>query len=82
MAKYFTDLNNEVVTADAMTDSTRAVSQAGAAYNVALVALLKNLKSLHGDADLSVEAERAERTISILSFEIRRLRDRPHISSR
>jgi hypothetical protein len=72
MAKYYNALNNDA-SAGAMSDTTRAAREAGTAYNTALVALLKHLSSLPLDAEARIEAERAERTISILSFELRRL---------
>jgi Pyruvate/2-oxoacid:ferredoxin oxidoreductase gamma subunit len=72
MAKYYNALNNDA-SAAAMSDTTRAARDAGVAYNTALVALLKHLNSLPLDAEARIESERAERTISILSFELRRL---------
>ena len=72
MAKYFADLNNNAPAAE-MAVTARAARETGAAYNAALVALLKQLKSLPDNTEVSREAERAERTISILSFEIQRL---------
>jgi hypothetical protein len=72
MARYFAALNNDA-TAEALSEITRGVREAGLAYNSALVALLKHLTSLPHDAEVSLEAEQAERTISILSFELRRL---------
>lgn len=71
MAKYFAALNNDAI-AGAMPEIKRAARDAGQAYNAALVALLKHLTSLTRDAEASIEAEQAERTISILSFELRR----------
>jgi Pyruvate/2-oxoacid:ferredoxin oxidoreductase gamma subunit len=72
MAKYFAALNDDS-TAATLSEITRAAREAGLAYNAALVALLKHLTSLPRDAETSIEAEQAERTISILSFELRRL---------
>jgi hypothetical protein len=72
MAKYYNALNNDA-SAVAVSDTTRVAREAGQAYNTALVTLLKHLNSMPRDAETSVEAERAERTISILSFEVRRM---------
>ena len=72
LTEYFTALNEDAA-ATVIADITGAVREAGEVYNAALVALLKHLKSLPGNAEISAEVERAERTISILSFEIRRL---------
>ena len=72
MAKYYNALNNDA-SAEAIYDTSRAARDAGIAYNTALVALLKRLNSLPRDAETQVEAERAERTISILSFEVQQL---------
>lgn len=72
MAKYFTDLNNDVT---GLTDTTLTARETGLAYNAALVALLKRLNSMPGNTEISREAERAERAISLLSFEIQRLQD-------
>lgn len=72
MAKYFTDLNNE---GTGQSDSTLIAREAGLAYNAALVALLKRLNSLPSSTEISREAERAERAISLLSFETQRLQD-------
>ena len=72
LTEYFTALNEDADPA-VIAGITQTVREAGEVYNAALVALLKHLKSLPGNAGMSEEAERAERTISILSFEIRRL---------
>lgn len=72
MAQYFAALNNDTAGA-ALSEIKRAAREAGMAYNAVLVALLKHLTSLPRDAEASIEAEQAERTISILSFELRRL---------
>jgi uncharacterized protein (DUF885 family) len=72
MAKYYNALNYDA-SAGAISDATRAAREAGLAYNTSLVALLKHLNSLTLDSQARIEAEQAERTISILSFELRRL---------
>jgi hypothetical protein len=72
MAQYFAALNSDA-SAGAVSGITVTAREAGQDYNAALVALLKNLKSLPASEDVSREAERAERTISILSFEVQRL---------
>lgn len=72
MAKYYNALNNDA-SAAALSEASSAARGAGAAYNTALVALLKHLNSLPRSMEASVEAERAERVISILSFEMQRL---------
>lgn len=70
MSKYFAALNDDAAAVPATASVARA---AGLAYNTALVALLKHLKSLPSDSEVNREAERAERNISILSFEVQRL---------
>ncbi|HEX8175873.1 MAG TPA: hypothetical protein VF543_12200 [Pyrinomonadaceae bacterium] len=70
MSKYFSALKDD---AAAVQDAASVARKAGVAYNATLVALLKHLKSLPSNPKVNVEAEQAERTISILSFEIRRL---------
>lgn len=72
MAQYFAALNGDA-TAGAVAEITVTAREAGMAYNAALVALLKNLKSLPANEKVNREAERAERNISILSFEVQRL---------
>ena len=70
MSKYFAALNDD----HAAVPVTAAVArETGEDYNAALVSLLKHLQSLPADPEVHLEAERAERTISILSFEVRRL---------
>jgi hypothetical protein len=72
MAKYFTALTGDTFGVDI--DTTKmAAREAGNAYNVALVSFLKHLKSLPLGEELRAEAERAERTISLLSFELSQL---------
>jgi hypothetical protein len=70
MSKYFTALNDD---AAAVPVTAAVAREAGEDYNAALVSLLKHLKSLPSSLEVSQEAERAERTISLLSFEVRRL---------
>ncbi|HEX8749408.1 MAG TPA: hypothetical protein VF717_19685 [Pyrinomonadaceae bacterium] len=70
MSKYFVALKDN---AAAVPDAASVARKAGVAYNATLVALLKHLKSLPPNPEVNLEVERAERTISILSFEIRRL---------
>jgi hypothetical protein len=77
MASYFSVLNDAAAPASTLSETTVAAREAGLAYNAVLVALLKHLNSLPGDAEVRVEAERAERTISLLSFETRRLSTGP-----
>ena len=74
MAKYFTALNSMAAAGD-IYDARVAAREAGVAYNAALVALLKRLNSIDRNAESSREAERAERAISLLSFEIQSLSD-------
>jgi hypothetical protein len=69
MSKYFSALRDKA----AIHDAASAARKAGLAYNAALVALLRHLKSLPSNPEVHTEAEQAERTISILSFEIQRL---------
>jgi len=72
MAKYFAALTGDTSAGDI--DATkRAAREAGNYYNVALVSFLKHLKTLPLGAELRAEAERAERTISLLSFELSQL---------
>jgi hypothetical protein len=70
MSKYFAALNED---AAAVPVTAAVARKAGQAYNAALVALLKHLKSLPPNPEAALEAERAERIISILSFEVQRL---------
>lgn len=70
MSKYFSALKSDTA---AVPELAAVAREAGHAYNVSLVALLKHLKSLPSNLDANREAERAERTISILSFEVQRL---------
>lgn len=72
MAEYFAALDADK-TAEDVVNIRLAAREAGLAYNAALVALLKRLKSVPGDAALNKEAEQTERTISILSFEVQRM---------
>ncbi|MBD0372412.1 MAG: hypothetical protein ICV60_16330 [Pyrinomonadaceae bacterium] len=72
MAKYYNALNNDAA-AEAVSTTARDAREAGTAYNTALVALLKHLNSLPRSSEARAEAERAERVISILSFEMQRL---------
>ena len=72
MAQLFAALSGDEAAGE--TDETRCHARvAGEAYNGALVALLKHLKSLPETAEVRKEAEWTERTISLLSFEMRRL---------
>jgi Pyruvate/2-oxoacid:ferredoxin oxidoreductase gamma subunit len=77
MAKYFSVLDDAAAARETLSEITLAARESGAAYNTALVALLKHLGSLPDDAEAREEAERAERTISLLSFETRRLSSSP-----
>lgn len=70
ISKYFTALNDDAAGVAGAADTAR---EAGQAYNAALVSLLRHLKSLPFDLEVNREAERAERIISILSFELQRL---------
>lgn len=70
MSKYFAALKNDTA---AIPELAAIAREAGQSYNVSLVALLKHLKSLPSNLEVTTEAERAERTISILSFEVQRL---------
>ena len=72
MAKYFAALNADSSRED-LSHLKLTAGEAGKGYNAALVALLKHLKSVPGDARTNQEAEQTERTISLLSFEVRRL---------
>ncbi len=72
MAKYYAALNESAAGED-VADLRRVAREAGVSYNSALVALFKHLQSLPHNAGMSREAEQTERTISLLSFEIRRL---------
>jgi hypothetical protein len=72
LAQYFSALNNDAA-GGALRDATQAARRAGEDYNAALVALFKHLQSLPGDAHAGRQAERVERAISILSFEIQYL---------
>lgn len=70
MSKYFAALKDDAAAVSGVASVAR---EAGQAYNAALVALLKHLNSLPSNMEINREAERAERTISILSFEVQRL---------
>lgn len=72
MAKYFDALNADVAGED-LGRTAAAAREAGAAYNSALVALLKRLNSSRPEPEAAREAELAERAISLLSFELQRL---------
>ena len=72
MANYFDALKGEA-SAGSVEDAKLAVREAGARYNAALVASMKHLRALPGNAEINKEAEWIERTISLLTFEMRRV---------
>jgi hypothetical protein len=72
LAQYFAALNNDAAD-EVLREVTLSARRAGEAYNAALVALFKHLQSLPSEAGAGREAERLERAISILSFEIQYL---------